>query len=198
MVNDDLGALTRIPQLFGNSAATMEGDVVYINTLLANPPMSDGQPLFSAAHGNVGTPSAITITSMTEARKLLRVQTSPDGQYLNLTPMFLLCGPAKEVEALQLTAAVVVPTTLGTAIPVALKSVEVVVDARITGLDWYIIASPAQIDTIEYAYLEGAQMGGPTLEARDGFDIDGVEFKAREDFAAAPIDWRGMVHNAGA
>jgi hypothetical protein len=39
---------------------------------------------------------------------------------------------------------------------------------------------------------------GPTLEARDGFNIDGVEFKAREDFAAAAIDWRGMVWNAGA
>jgi hypothetical protein len=197
MVNDDLGALTRIPQLFGNSAATMEGDVVY-NVLLTNPPMSDGNALFSAAHGNVGTASAITVASMAEARRLLRVQTSPDGQYLNLVPMFLVCGPLKEVEALQLTAATVVPTTLGTAIPVALKSVEVVVDARITGLDWYIIASPGQIDTIEYAYLEGAAMGGPTLEARDGFDIDGVEFKAREDFAAAPIDWRGMVHNPGA
>jgi hypothetical protein len=197
MVNDDLGALTRIPQLFGNSAATMEGDVVY-GVLLGNPTMSDGNALFSSAHGNLGTPSAITVTSMAEARKLLRVQTSPDGQYLNLTPAFLLCGPQKELEALQLTASIVVPTTLGTAIPVALKSVEVVIDARITGLDWYIIASPGAIDTIEYAYLDGAGGGGPTLEARDGFDVDGVEFKAREDFGAAAIEWRGMVHNVGA
>jgi phage head maturation protease len=197
MVNDDLGALTRIPQMFGNSAATMEGDTVY-SILVTNPVMSDGNALFSAAHNNVGTAADITVASMAEARRLLRTQTSPDGQFLNLVPAFLVCGPLKELAALQLTAATVVPTTLGTAIPIALKSVEVVIDARITGLDWYIIASPASIDTIEYAFLEGAQMGGPTLEARDGFDVDGVEFKAREDFAAAPIDWRGMVHNPGA
>jgi hypothetical protein len=54
MVNDDLGALTRLPQLFGNSAATMEGDVVY-GVLTSNPVMSDGNALFSAAHGNVGS-----------------------------------------------------------------------------------------------------------------------------------------------
>jgi hypothetical protein len=196
MVNDDLGALTRLPQLFGNSAATMEGDVVY-GVLTGNPIMSDGNALFSAAHGNIGTPAVIDIASLSEARQLLRMQTSPDGQYLNLTPSFLVCGPEKEVEALQLTASVVVPTTLGTAIPIALKSVEVVVDARIQGTNWYIMASPAGIDTIEYARLAGTD-AGPTLEARDGFEVDGVEFKCREDFAAAAIEWRGMVYNAGA
>jgi len=196
MVNDDLGTLARIPQLFGNSAATMEGDVVY-GVLLSNPVMSDGNPLFSAAHKNVGTAAAITIASLSEARQLLRTQTSPEGAPLNLEPRFLICGPKKEVEALQLTASVVVPTTLGTAIPVALKSVEVVVDARITDLSWYMAASPLACDTLEYARLAGTDEG-PTLEARDGFNIDGVEFKAREDFAAAAIDWRGLVRNLGA
>jgi hypothetical protein len=196
MVNDDLGLMARIPQLFGFSAATMESDVVY-GVLTSNPPMSDGNALFSAAHGNVGTASAITVDSMAEARRLMRVQTSPEGAALNLEPKFLIVGPVKEVEALQLTASVVVPTTLGTAIPVALKSVEVVVDSRIQGTNWYLAASPAQIDTLEFARLSGTDEG-PTLEARDGFDIDGIEFKAREDFAAAAIDWRGMVWNAGA
>jgi hypothetical protein len=196
MINDDLGLLTRIPQLFGNSAATMEGDVVY-GVLTGNPIMSDGNALFSAPHANVGTPAAIDIASLSEARQLLRMQTSPEGQPLNLVPAFLVVGPEKEVEALQLTAATVVPTTLGTAIPIALKSVEVVVDARIQGTNWYIMASPNACDGIEYAMLSGGDPG-PTLEARDGFDVDGVEFKAREDFGAAAIEWRGMVWNAGA
>jgi hypothetical protein len=196
LINDDLDLLTRLPQLFGNSAATMEGDVVY-GVLTGNPVMSDGFALFSSQHKNVGTPAAITIASMSEARQLLRTQTSPDGQALNLTPAFLVCGPVMEVEALQLTAATVVPTTLGTAIPVALKSVEVVVDPRIQGTNWYIMCSPNACDGIEYARLAGGDEG-PTLEARDGFDVDGVEFKCREDFAAVGIEWRGMIWNAGA
>ena len=48
--------------------------------------MSDGNALFSASHKNVGTPAAITIASLCEARQLLRMQTSPDGAPLNLDP----------------------------------------------------------------------------------------------------------------
>jgi hypothetical protein len=196
MVNDDLGMLARIPQSFGYAAAAMEGDVVY-NLLLSNPPMSDGNPVFCAAHGNLATAGPIDLPGMEAARLLMRTQTSPEGQPLNLTPSFLIVGPKQEVAALQLTASLVVPTTLGTAIPVALKSVEVVVDARITDLRWYLAASPLAIDTVEYATLAGAGEG-PQLEARDGFEIDGIELKAREDFAAAVTDWRGMVLNPGA
>src|SRR5262245_12929894 len=72
-----------------------------------------------------------------------------------------------------------------------------VVDARITDLSWYLAASPAAVDTIEYARLEG-QPEGPQLEARDGWDVDGVEFKAREDFGACVVDWRGLTRNPGA
>lgn len=38
---------------------------------------SDGNALFSAAHNNVGTPAALDIASLSEARQLLRTQTSP-------------------------------------------------------------------------------------------------------------------------
>ena len=34
-------------------------------------------------------------------------------------------------------------------------------------------ADPAQIDTVEYAYLEGEE--GVMIESRMGFEIDGVE-----------------------
>jgi hypothetical protein len=61
---------------------------------------------------------------------------------------------------------------------------------------WYLAASPLAIDTVEYATLAGSD--GPELDARDGFDIDGVELRAREDFAAAVVDWRGLVLNPGA
>ena len=61
---------------------------------------------------------------------------------------------------------------------------------------WYLAASPNQIDTIEYAYLEGQQ--GAYIETRNGFDVDGVEIKCRLDFGAKAIDWRGLYKNPGA
>ncbi len=60
---------------------------------------------------------------------------------------------------------------------------------------WYLFASPDQIDTVEYAYLEGQD--GVYIETRQGFDVDGVEIKARLDFGAKAIDWRGMQKNVG-
>jgi hypothetical protein len=60
---------------------------------------------------------------------------------------------------------------------------------------WYLAARPGLIDTIEFCYLEGQD--GVYIETRQGFDVDGYEIKARLDFAAAAIDYRGLQQNAG-
>lgn len=196
MINDDLGVLQDIPQAFSAAAAQMESDAVY-GILTGNPPMSDGQPLFSSAHKNLAAAATIDLAGMTAARALMRAQTTPDGQLLNLEPQFLICGPAMEVLALQFISTTVVPTKNADVVPVQLKSLQVVVDGRITDKSWYLAASPAFANTIEYAYLQGAAAGGPTIETRVGFDIDGIEFKAREDFGAAAVGFRGLVKTPG-
>ena len=61
---------------------------------------------------------------------------------------------------------------------------------------WYLFADPAQIDTVEYCFLEGQE--GVYFETKQGFEVDGVEMKARMDFGAAAIDFRGMQKNSGA
>ena len=61
---------------------------------------------------------------------------------------------------------------------------------------WYLAADTSQIDTVEYCYLEGNS--GVYIETRQGFDVDGMEIKARLDFAAKAIDFRGLYKNVGA
>jgi hypothetical protein len=61
---------------------------------------------------------------------------------------------------------------------------------------WYLAASTEQIDIIELAFLEG-QEGGPMVESKLGFDVDGIEFKARHDVTAKVLDWRGLYKNEG-
>jgi len=76
---------------------------------------------------------------------------------------------------------------------------ELVVDPRLdasSATAWYLAARPELIDTIEYAYLEG--YNGPTIEVREGFEVDGTEFKARLDFGCGVLDHRGLFKNAGA
>ena len=72
-------------------------------------------------------------------------------------------------------------------------NLQVIAEPRLdaaSAVSWYMAADPKQIDTIEYAYLEGQE--GVYMESRVGFDVDGVELKARLDFAAKAIDWRGF------
>ncbi|MCL5779193.1 HK97 family phage prohead protease [Limibaculum sp. FT325] len=198
LINDDLDAFTRIPAAFGASAADLESDIVYA-ILKQNPAMGDGTALFDAAHGNVGTASAITEAALAEAYRLFGKQRGIEERLVSILPRFLLVPPGRRsVEARKQVTA----TTPGSTAEVNTFAgrLDVVEEPRLipeTGEDpWFLAADPARIDTIEYAYLEGQQ--GVHTETRMGFEVDGIEIKARHDFASKAIDWRGLYRNAGA
>ncbi|KHK61239.1 hypothetical protein JZ00_29680 [Pseudomonas frederiksbergensis] len=196
IVNDDLGALTRIPAALGNAAAATESNVVWA-LLLGNPNFTDGVPFYHADHGNLAASGgAINTTTLAAARAAMRKQKSKAGEFLNLSPEFLVVGPDKELEAFQFTSSVYVPAKNADINDVRNASLTVIVDARITGNQWYLFSAPGAVDTFEYAYLEGEQ--GVFTETREGFEVDGMEIKARLVFGAGWIDYRGAYKNPGA
>lgn len=196
IVNDDLGAFTRVPQALGAAAAQTESDVVW-SLLLGNPNYTDGTPIFHADHGNLAASGgAINTTTLAAARAAMRKQKSKAGAYLNLSPEFLIVGPDKELEAYQFTSSNYVPAKNADINDSRNAALTVIVDARITGNQWYLYASPGVVDTFEYAYLEGEQ--GVFTETREGFEVDGMEIKARLVFGAAWIDFRPAYKNPGA
>ena len=73
--------------------------------------------------------------------------------------------------------------------------IEPILDAN-SATAWYLAANNSQIDTVEYTYLDGGE--GPVVETEMGFEVDGISFKCREDFAAKAIDWRGLYRADGA
>lgn len=196
IVNDDLAALTRIPQALGAAAAQTESDVVW-SLLLNNPNFVDGKAVFHADHGNLAAAAgAINTTTLAAARAAMRKQKSKAGHFLNLGPQYLVVGPDKELEAFQFTSSNYVPAKNADINDSRNTSLQVIVDARITGNQWYLYAAPGMVDTFEYAYLEGEQ--GVFTETREGFEVDGMEIKARMVFGAGWIDYRGVYKNAGA
>jgi len=196
IVNDDLSALTRIPQALGAAAAQTESDVVW-DLLLSNPNFVDNVAVFDAAHGNLAASAgAINTTTLAAARAAMRKQKSKAGHFLNLGPQYLVVGPDKELEAFQFTSSNYVPAKNADINDSRNTSLQVIVDARITGNQWYLYAAPGMVDTFEYAYLEGEQ--GVFTETREGFEVDGMEIKARLVFGAGWIDYRGVYKNAGA
>lgn len=198
LINDDLDAFTRVPSAFGASAADLESDIVYA-ILMQNPAMADGVALFDAAHGNVGTASTVSEAALAEAYRAFAQQRGLEGRLVSILPATIMVPPGvRSVEARkQITA-----TTPGSVqeVNTFANRLQVIEEPRLipeAGQDpWFLAADPARIDTVEYAYLDGQE--GVYTETRMGFEVDGLEIKARHDFAAKAIDWRGLFRNPGA
>lgn len=205
IINDDLNAFDRLPRAFSGSARRLENYLVY-QQLLANAAMSDGGLLFNntavttpGGHANLLSSTTIDATNLGLARAAMRAQVGLQAEKLNLAPRFLLCGVAKEQVAYQFTSSQFVPATPANVNEFRAggrTALEPIVEAEITGNKWFLAADNAQCDTVEYCYLDGSE--GVYLESQMGFKIDGIELKARLDFAAKAIDWRGLTYNAGA
>lgn len=198
IVNDDLDAFTRIPEAFGAAASDLESDIVYA-ILTSNPTMDDGTALFHANHGNLLTGAAITETSLAAAYRAFGSQKGIEARPIKVLPQYIIVPPgARSVEARKQVTATTPSSTSD--VNTFAGRLEVVEEPRLipaSGNDpWFLAADPARIDTVEYAYLDGQD--GVFTETRMGFDVDGMEIKARHDFAAAAIDWLGMSKNPGA
>lgn len=205
IINDDLNALTRIPQAFGASAADLESDIVY-GILTGNANMSDGVPLFHATHGNLGTPAALidainpnpaVINPLGEMRRKMLLQKGLEGRYISVRPRYLLVPPDLYEAALKVTGAYAAARASdANVIGPSLSPIE---EPRLHDGNgqqtWYGAAEPTNVDTIEYAYLEGHE--GVYTETKAGFEVDGLQVKCRHVFGAKAIDHRGLFKNAG-
>lgn len=202
IINDDLRALERMTTGFAGSAARLENRTAY-SLLTSNPVMPDSVALFHATHGNLAaTGGAIASATLGAGRTAMRLQKGLQGEELNLAPRFLIVPATQEQLAYQHTSAQFVPTKATETNEFRAggrTEVEPIVEAVLDGqstTSWYLAAGNEQVDTIEYAYLEGSE--GVQISSRMGFTVDGVELKASLDFAAAVIDHRGLYKNGGA
>lgn len=198
LINDDVDAFTRIPTLFGAAAARFESDAAYA-PLIANPNMADSVALFHASHGNLAGSGAVPSEATFEAAEIaMGNQTGLGGEVLNLAPKFVIVGRKDALKTKKLLTAVQ-STTTSEVNPYA-NTFTPIVESRLNrasgATPWFMAADSAQVDTIEYAYLDGDD--GVFLDERVGFDVDGMEFKARLDFAVKAIDFRGLYMNPGA
>lgn len=200
IVNDDLNALDRILTGFAGSAARLENRTVYAQ-LTGNKQMPDGIPLFDAAHGNLGNAAAISATSLGAGRTRMRKQKGAQDELLNLAPTHLIVPTELEQLAYQFTSAQYVPaksTDTNEFRAGGRTALDPIVEPLLdetSASAWYLAASNNQIDTVEYAYLDGAE--GVQMSNRLGFTVDGVDLKCSLDFAAAVIDHRGLDRTGG-
>lgn len=195
-VNDDLDALGRIPMMFAEMAARKQADLFYAPIIANSAIGMDNVALFHANHGNLLAAAAINIDSMGLMRKAFRKQKGPNGkEILNLFPKFMVVGPDMEQLALQYTSSNFVPTQQSNENPWK-GAYQPIVEPRITGNAWFGVADPNRVETAQYGFLEGE--GELFTTQREGFEVDGVEIKARMVFGCGIVDYRGWAKNPGA
>lgn len=198
IINDDLGMFSKIATKYGSAAKRLVNKMVYAQ-LTGNVKMQDNVALFDSKHGNVaGTGEALSVKAIAKAITAMRRQKGIQGEAtLNVTPKYLVVPPELEMTAYQIvnSTAAVDGVNSGVVNPYKGRFI-VVADAELTDPDaWYLVADATQHDTIEVTYLNGVET--PRLETRQGFDVDGIEYKVAFDCGVSALDFRGLYKNAG-
>lgn len=203
IINDDMGAFSDLATDAGRAASvTVENDVFALLALNAGtgPAMSDGVTMFHASHGNIGTAAISSVAAFEEIASLMRAQKDPAKvDFIDLRPSIWLGPVAKGFNARVLNAAEYDPDTVNKLQkPNSVRGMfdEIVDTPRLTGTRWYAFTNPAVAAAIEVAFLEGQAQ--PFLDSMDGWNVDGTEWKVRQDYGVAAIDWRAAATNAGA
>ena len=125
----------------------------------------------------------------------MRQQTGLQGELLNIFPVYLIVG-----SGLETTADSILNTVQGYEDGEGAgrnnpfyRKLELIVEPLLdsaTGVPWYMACNPRMCDTVELAFLGGRKE--PYLETRHGWTVDGIEYKARIEFGAAALDYRGL------
>lgn len=183
IINDDLDGFAGLLQQFAAAAARREAEE--LTAMLVNPGNVDDAALFHASRSTL-IDKALSSDGLGAAVLALRSQ-KEGGHLITQEPAHLVVPAALEMRARQLVAAYT-PTAAGDVQPWRLQ---VVVEPRLDAASatvWYLVAGNQR--ALEYGYLDGAQ-GLQTMQ-REGFEVDGLEIKARLDFGCgwvAPVGW---------
>ena len=206
LINDDLNAFTRLSSMWAASSARLQNRLFWGMILgydfdkgVAAPYlMADGNNVFGAKNSITGASSAFSDTAFSTMRKMGRKQKSIDNKNMNISYNKLALPAELETTAEQLLLQTIVPATVATSNPFKGKFefvIEPLLD-EISATAWYAFASTNQIDTFEYAFLQGEEE--LNIETRTGFDVDGFEVRARTDVGGGWVDRRGAFKSAGA
>ena len=201
ILNDDLSAFVRLPAAFGKAAKLTEEAIVF-GLLVTNPTLAtDGKVVFHADHANIGSASAPDVTGITDARTLMRKQkglTAAAGR-LGIKPKYVVAPLKYELGLAQIMGqANYVPNTTDEIVPGYIRGMEYVIsdviDEESTQV-WYGVADPAVIECIVVARLQGGQSF--RVFQKEGWNVDGMEWKVRHWFGAGIVDYRGLYRNPG-
>ena len=190
LINDDLGALTAVPQRIGRGGALALNDLFW-------DAFKNDSAFFTTARGNKKTSAtALGLAGLKEANTLFRKLKDADGNPVAVQPRVLLVPVDLEVTAAELMNSVQISSGATGGQPstnVFAGRYQVVSSSYLTDAsDYYLLASPADLATMEVAFLNGQQ--SPIVETADAdFNTLGVQMRGFWDVGVGQAEYLGGV-----
>lgn len=205
--NDDLSAMTSVPQELGRGGGDSLNEVFWTEYLDDSAFYPTDKSLLNYDDG--ATDSVLSLAGLDNADTLFALQTKPDGTPMGVMPKILLVPRALFATAKNLMNGSITASAQSTA-TVTTKNVwegmfDVVTSvylqsSAITGYSataWYLLADPNNVATIEVAFLDGIET--PTVETSEfEFDRLGLSMRAFMDWGCNKQEYRGGVKLKGA
>lgn len=222
LINDDLNYIDSRARGIGMAGGrTVERKVWQL--LAANPIMSDGNALFSAAHENLvdgtnapaGDPSIDTVDQMAalmaeQTAPTAKDDPSPTVQYLDLEPYAAAAHRWRRsvlkvinndttnlVQAPGTAAATGLPFDglVPNGNPMAGTFTSIATSVMAERLPWYMFANPDVAPIIEVVFLNGQRE--PQVSMEEDFNSSGLKWKVEYPHGVGAIGWRGAIKNPG-
>ena len=183
MINDDLNALSQIPQRMGRGAALAMNEAIWAEFQANNASYYQAK---TAAAGN-----ALSLSSLKSAATGFRKLTDPDGNPLGIAPRVLLVPPELELTAAELmTSSLLISgnTTAAPNVNVLQGRYRVVVSNYLTSADtWWLMADAADLSALDVVFLNGQQ--APIIEqVMPDYTVLGVAMRGYFDFGVTKAE----------
>lgn len=201
IINDDLGALTRVPRRLGRGGMLKLNDLFWTVFL-------DNSTFFSVGNLNVSTADGtLGLTGLQQAETIFMNQTDPDGLPLGSMPAILLVPPSLKATALTLMNSQLTITGANTTLGntnvwqgrFRVESSPYMENSTYTGFSavaWYLLADPSDIPVVEIVALNGRVE--PQVDTADAdFNVLGVQMRGYSDVGVAMQEFRGGVRADG-
>ena len=206
IADDDVGAIRRIPTKLARAAQITLYRAVF-GTFVTNAAVTyDSVALFNATHANLGT-TALSAAELTVVKIAMRDQAAYGDSinFLGIKPKWLIIPAELEALAIRLRdSEVMVQASAFTATEpnVHYKSFDyIIVDYWTDATDWFVVADPTTIPTLEVGFYQGRQE--PELFTQDQpevgsvFTADKITYKIRHIYGVGVLDHRGMYGEWG-
>lgn len=190
LINDDLGALTAVPQRIGRGGALALNDAFWAEF------QANHGSWYTSGRGNLeSTAGALSLANLKKLATKFRKLKDPDNNPVAVDPRVLLVPADLEIAAAEImgSALLVGGSSAGPNVNVLAGRYQVVATSYLSSAeDYYLVANPSDLPAMEVAFLNGVQ--SPIVETAEAdFATLGVQMRGYFDFGVAKAEYLASV-----